>query len=97
MKARLPLTAKEEKIVRFAVKKCLDKQVEDIVLRAQCLVLASMLNVGLSAKTVNRVVADLTSTTEEYGKFREDRIADYELIQGLINHGVNVHMTKEEL
>lgn len=97
MKAHLPLTAKEEKIVRFAVKNYLDKHVEDIVLRAQCLVLASMLNVGLSAKTVNRVVADLPSTTEEYGKFREDRIADYELIQGLISHGVNVHMTKEEL
>lgn len=59
MKAHLPLTAKEEKIVRFAVKNYLDKHVEDIVLRAQCLVLASMLNVGLSAKTVNRVVADL--------------------------------------
>lgn len=97
MRAHLPLTAKEEKIVQFAVKNYLDKHVGDIVLRAQCLVLASMLNVGLSAKTVNRVVADLPSTTEEYGKFREDRIADYELIQGLINHGVNVRMTKEEL
>lgn len=97
MKARLPLTKKESKIVRAAVEKHLDAQVADIVLRAQCMVLASMINVGLSAKTVNRVIAGIPDVATEYGKFRQDGLADYELIQGLLNRGVDVHMTKEEL
>ena len=56
-----------------------------------------MLNVGLSPSTVNRVINEQREVEAGYAKAREDRLGDYALIQGLIDKGVHVTMTREEI
>lgn len=56
-----------------------------------------MLNAGLSARTVNRVIDQLPDVIDSYGRLRKEKLADYDMIQGLIARGVKVRMTKEEL
>ena len=75
----------------------MDKQADDIKTRAECLVYAAMLNVGLSPATVNRVIRQKREVEAGYAKAREDNLGDYALIQGLIDKGVQVTMTREEL
>lgn len=96
MKARY-LTAKERKAAKAVAEMLIDTQAEDIVNRAQCMVYAAALNIGLSVKTVNRMIAELPDVCDGYGKMKREGLADYELIQGLISRGVNVKMTKSEI
>lgn len=56
-----------------------------------------MLNVGLSPATVNRVIRQQREVEAGYAKAREDNLGDYALIQGLIDKGVHVTMTREEI
>lgn len=55
MKARW-LSAKERAAAKVVAEQIMDKQADDIKTRAECLVYAAMLNVGLSPATVNRVI-----------------------------------------
>lgn len=91
------LTTKEKAAARIAAESVLDAQVEDITNRVQCMVFAAMLNAGLSARTVNRVIDQLPDVIYSYGRLRKEKLADYDMIQGLIARGVKVRMTKEEL
>lgn len=96
MKARY-ITAKEKKIATQVAEDLIDKAADDIKKRAECLVYASMLNAGLAVSTVNRVIKQQYDTEQGYAKAREDKLGDYALIQGLIDRGVNVTMTEEEI
>lgn len=96
MKARW-LSAKERAAAKVVAEQLMDKQADDIKTRAECLVYASMLNVGLSPATVNKVIQQQKEVEAGYAKAREDNLGDYALIQGLIDKGVHVNMTKEEI
>ena len=39
----------------------------------------------------------LPDVIDSYGRLRKEKLADYDMIQGLIARGVKVRMTKEEL
>nr|WP_276871579.1 hypothetical protein [Fournierella massiliensis] len=39
----------------------------------------------------------LPDVVDSYGRLRKEKLADYDMIQGLIARGVKVRMTKEEL
>lgn len=95
------ITSREKALAKYLAKEAaaqlMDEQAEDITNRAQCMVFASMLNAGLSVKTVNRVIDGLAYVVKGYGEMRKERLADYDLIKGLIDRGVNVHMTENEL
>lgn len=96
MKARY-ITAKEKKIATQVAEDLIDKAADDIKKRAECLVYAAMLNAGLAVSTVNRVIKHQEETEQGYARARLDKLGDYALIQGLIDRGVNVTMTKEEI
>lgn len=91
------LSAKERKAAKVVAEQLMDDQAEDIKKRAECLVYAAMLNAGLSPSTVNRVIAHQREVENGYAKARMDKLGDYALIQGLIDKGVNVTMTRDEL
>ncbi len=90
-------TSREKLAAKKVAAMLIDQQAEDITNRVQCMVFAAMLNAGLSVKTVNRVIAELPDVIKSYGEMRKDRMGDYDLIKGLIDRGVNVHMTESEL
>lgn len=91
------ITAQQKVIAKKVAEQIIDAQAEDMTNRAQCMVFAAMLNAGLSVKTVNRVIAELPDVIKGYGEARKERLGDYDMIQGLIDRGVNVTMTKNEL
>ena len=91
------LSARERAAAKVVAEQLMDKQADDIKTRAECLVYASMLNVGLSPATVNRVIRQQKEVEAGYAKAREDNLGDYALIQGLIDKGVHVTMTREEI
>lgn len=90
-------TAKEKAMAQKALEVMMDQQAADIVRRSQGMVYAAMLNAGLSVRTVNRVIAELPDVVKAYAEMRKDRMADYDLLHGLAERGVNVEMTEREL
>ena len=96
MRARY-LTAKERAAAKRVASELIDRQAEDMQNRAFCLVFAAMLNAGLSVDQVNATIDEMVDVCAGYMEKKADNLADYALIQGLIDRGVNVQMTKEEL
>ena len=43
------------------------------------------------------MIDQLPDVIDSYGRLRKEKLADYDMIQGLIARGVKVRMTKEEL
>ena len=91
------LSVKERNAARNAAHKIIEEELEDVAKRAQYLWMAAMLNAGLAASTIKRVQKELAHVTEEYGKGKQDGLADYELITALRNHGIEVEDTKTEM
>lgn len=91
------LSAKERRAAKVVASQLMDKQADDIKTRAECLVYAAMLDAGLSPSTVNRVINEQREVENGYAKARKDRLGDYALIQGLIDKGVHVTTTREEI
>lgn len=90
-------TSREKQLAKKAASLMMDAQAEDICARAQGIVYAAMLNAGLSPNTVNRVIRELPHVVQQYGKYRQDGLADYEMFTALQSKGVNVSPPRSEL
>lgn len=99
MKANV-LTNRERELVKrtatAVAMKLAEKQMDDIAIRAQYVVFVSMLECGLSPKTVNRVLGMLPTVKEKYAHYNIDDLADYVFYQHLTERGVNVKKTSTE-
>lgn len=96
MKARY-LTQKETRAAKTVAKQIIEQELDDVALRAQMILCASALNIGLSARTVNRMLAAQTEVQQEYGELRKDAVADFGLWKALTDKGVVIEKPRNEL
>ena len=96
MKARA-FTANQRRVMAEVIQKEVERQTEAVATRAQALWMAAMLNGGLSARTVNRVLGELQFVVNQYGAGAKDVVSDYALFAELIEKGVKILMPEEVL
>ena len=75
----------------------LDKERDDIATRAMYLALIACQQVGLSARTLRRIMNTIPMVTERYEEYRTDGLADVWAKIYLDGAGVDVPETKEKL
>lgn len=95
MKARVLTSAeraREKKIIELAYR----EQVDDACKRAQYICFACMLEIGLSPRTVNRIIAMYPAMCDKYAEYKTEQIADYFFHDYLTKAGVNVEKVEEE-
>lgn len=86
-----------QKIIKeMAVEGACD-QLADVAARAQYLWMAAMLNVGLSNRTIKRVMNQLPEVYARYGDACDDGVGDAMLLRDLRSHGIEVKAPDNEL
>ena len=101
MKAMIRMNAHQRqqahKEVRQMVAEELEKERDDIATRAMYLALIACQQVGLSARTLRRIMNTIPMVTERYEEYRTDGLADVWAKIYLDGAGVDVPETKEKL
>ena len=75
----------------------LEKERDDIATRAMYLALIACQQVGLSARTLRRIMNAIPMVTERYAEYRTDGLADEWAKMMLDRDGVDAPETKEKL
>ena len=101
MKAMIRMNARERqqahKEVRQMVAEELEKERDDIATRAMYLALIACQQVGLSTRTLRRIMNTIPMVTERYAEYRTDCLADEWTKMMLDRAGVDAPDTKEKL
>lgn len=101
MKAMIRMNAHQRqqahKEVRQMVAEELEKERDDIATRAMYLALIACQQVGLSARTLRRIMNTIPMVTERYAEYRTDGLADEWAKMMLDRAGVDAPETKEKL
>ena len=101
MKAMIRMNAHQRqqahKEVRQMVAEELEKERDDIATRAMYLALIACQQVGLSARTLRRIMNTIPMVTERYAEYRTDGLADEWAKMILDKAGVEVPETEEKL
>ena len=101
MKAMIRMNAHQRqqahKEVRQMVAEELEKERGDIATRAMYLALIACQQVGLSARTLRRIMNTIPMVTERYAEYRTDGLADEWAKMMLDSAGVDAPETKEKL
>ena len=101
MKAIIRMNARERqqahKEIRQMAAEELDKERDDIATRAMYLALIACQQVGLSARTLRRIMNTIPMVTERYAEYRTDGLADEWAKMMLDRAGVDAPETKEKL
>ena len=101
MKAMIRMNAHQRqqahKEVRQMVAEELEKERDDIATRAMYLALIACQQVGLSSRTLRRIMNTIPMVTERYAEYRTDGLADEWAKMMLDRAGVDVPETKEKL
>ena len=101
MKAMIRMNAHQRqqahKEVRQMVAEELEKERDDIATRAMYLALIACQQVGLSTRTLRRIMNTIPMVTERYAEYRTDGLADIWAKMYLDGAGVDVPETKEKL
>ena len=101
MKTMIRMNARERqqanKEIRNMVAQEIEKERADIATRAMYLALIACQQVGLSARTLRRIMNTIPMVTERYEEYRTDGLADIWAKMYLDGAGVDVPETKEKL
>ena len=101
MKSMIRMNARERqqvnKEIRNMVAQEIEKERADIATRAMYLALIACQQVGLSARTLRRIMNTIPMVTERYAEYRTDGLADAWAKMMLDRSGVDVPETKEKL
>ena len=101
MKAMIRMNAHQRqqahKEVRQMVAEELEKERDDIATRAMYLALIACQQVGLSSRTLRRIMNTIPMVTERYAEYRTDGLADEWAKMMLDRAGVDAPETKEKL
>ena len=101
MKAMIRINARERqqahKEIRQMVAEELNKESDDIATRAMYLALIACQQVGLSTRTLRRIMNTIPMVTERYAEYRTDGLADEWAKMMLDKAGVDAPETKEKL
>ena len=101
MKAMIRMNARERqqanKEIRNMVAQEIEKERSDIATRAMYLALIACQQVGLSARTLRRIMNTIPMVTERYAEYRTDGLADEWAKMMLDRAGVDAPETKEKL
>ena len=101
MKAMIRMNAHQRqqtnKEIRNMVAQEIEKERADIATRAMYLALIACQQVGLSARTLRRIMNTIPMVTERYAEYRTDGLADAWAKMMLDRSGVDVPDTKEKL
>ena len=101
MKSMIRMNARERqqanKEIRNMVAQEIEKERADIATRAMYLALISCQQVGLSARTLRRIMNTIPMVTERYAEYRTDGLADEWAKMMLDRAGLDAPDTKEKL
>ena len=101
MKAMIRMNAHQRqqahKEVRQMVAEELEKERDDIATRAMYLALIACQQVGLSSRTLRRIMNTIPMATERYAEYRTDGLADEWAKMMLDRAGVDAPDIKEKL
>lgn len=101
MKAMIRMNARDRqqahKEIRSMVAQEIEKERSDIATRAMYLALIACQQVGLSARTLRRIMNTIPMVTERYSEYRTDGLADEWAKMMLDRSGVDAPETKEKL
>lgn len=96
MKARMHLTGPMKKVVEEYANEIVEQRQKDIATRAQYQWGMAMYQVGLSARTINKVYAMLPVVTDKYRDLKTDQLADEFFQLTLADRGVNLPETERK-
>lgn len=96
MKARI-WTAQQLSAMTKVTDLMVKEQAGDIELRTLYAVCAAMFNVGLSARTINRVLSGYEAVQAAHKERRRDGLADFAILNELERRGVSLPMTTHEM
>ena len=101
MKAMIRMNAHQRqqanKEIRNMVAQEIEKERADIATRAMYLALIACQQVGLSARTLRRIMNTIPMVTDRYADYKTDGLADAWAKMMLDRSGVDVPETKEKL
>ena len=101
MKAMVRMNARERqqanKEIRNMVSQEIEKERADIATRAMYLTLIACQQVGLSSRTLRRIMNTIPMVTERYAEYRTDGLADEWAKMMIDRAGVDAPETKEKL
>lgn len=95
MKARV-LTSKERQREAKIIETLYREKVEDACKRAQFVCFSCMLEIGLSPRTINRIIAMYPAMCDKYKEYKTEQIADFFFSNYLQKAGVNVEPVEKE-
>lgn len=96
MKARL-YSAKEKDMILKLSKIGALAQLEQVGKRHDAVFAIAMHNVGLSTKTINKVVEEMQNVWQGFSDLKEDKVADYKLQSDLKQLGINIDFNIDEI
>lgn len=97
MKARVPLSYKQKKLIHETVVQETEAVQRDVGLRAQYQWGLAMLQAGLSPRTVRRVIKLLPAVEEKYREYQTEKLGDLFCQQTLEEQGVTLPMTRRPI
>lgn len=96
MKARMHLTGPMKKVIEEYANEIVEQRQKYIATRAQYQWAMAMYQVGLSARTINKVYAMLPVVTDKYRDLKTDQLADEFFQLTLADRGVNLPETERK-
>lgn len=96
MKARY-FTAKQKEAIMKCARAGAEAQIKQACARNDAMWAISMHNIGLSTKTINKVIAEKEKVYTSFGEYRKDGIADFGVQKHLDDLGINIKLGFDEI
>ena len=77
MKALRHLGKGEKKVISHLVNEQIMRERDDIAKRCQYIWVLAMVQVGLSPRTIKRVIGMIPAVTDKYAEYQADEVGDY--------------------
>lgn len=91
------ISRKDKEIIKECATAGALAQIQQACNRSDAMTFISALNVGLSPKTINKIISEKKRVFSESAEYREDGILDFGLQKHLDEHGINFKIGCDEI
>ena len=91
------ISQKDKKIIKECAIEGAIAQIDQACNRSDAMTFIAALNVGLSPKTINKIIAEKKRVFSESAEYREDGVLDFGLQKHLDDYGVNFQIGYDEV
>lgn len=91
------LSKNEKHLIRKCATAGALAQIQQACNRSDAMTFIAALNVGLSSKTINKIIAEKKRVFAESSEYREDGVLDFGLQKHLDDYGINFQIGYDEV